>query len=203
MPQCDCAHHDTKPRHWGSAVQGPSWVFLNEWSWVRGNVAVPTLIHTFYLIYTQTTHSHGPLCIALTAAADDYYRVLVTLQPCTVSISQTEDLPPPGKTHLDLIWGKICLLREKEEVSSRRRDCSLASAAWFNLAADSVSVHLYSSYFGRWVRVSAKEGEMEGGQEEEVFVYRGRGKGNCGVLNDHLTNTLTVNGYHIVQPVWI
>lgn len=47
--------------------------------------------------------------------ADDYYRVLVTLQHCSVSISQAEGpSPPPGKTHLDLIWGKICLLREKE-----------------------------------------------------------------------------------------
>lgn len=62
------------------------------------------------------------------AVADDYYRVSVALRPCTVSISQTEDLPAPGKTHLDLIWGKMCLLRERE-VSSRRRDCSLASAA--------------------------------------------------------------------------
>lgn len=95
-----------------------------------GNVAVPALIHTFYLFYTQTTHpySHEPLCITLMAAADDYYRVSVTSQPRTVSISQTEDLPLPGKTHLDLIWGKICLLWEKEEVSSRRTDCSLASA---------------------------------------------------------------------------
>lgn len=48
------------------------------------------------------------------------------------------------------------------------------------------------------MRVSAKEGEMEGGQEDEVFVYRGRGKGNPGVLNDHLTNTSTVNRYHMV-----
>lgn len=93
---------------------------------------MPTLIHTF-LSHLHTNHTFpiriGPPCVALTAAADDYYRVLVTLQPCAVSISQTEDLPPPGKTHLDLIWGKICLLREEEEVSSRRKDCSLASAA--------------------------------------------------------------------------
>ncbi len=60
---------------------------------------------------------------------DDFYRVLVALQPCTVSISPTEYLPPPGKTHLDLIWGKICLLREKEEGSRRKSDCSLAGAA--------------------------------------------------------------------------
>ncbi len=48
------------------------------------------------------------------------------------------------------------------------------------------------------MRVSAKEREMEGGQEKEVFVYSDRGKGNHGILNDHLTNTLTVNRYHIV-----
>lgn len=56
-------------------------------------------------------------------------RRLVTLQPRTVSISRAEGPPPPGKTHLDLILGKICLLREKEEGSRRRSDCSRASAA--------------------------------------------------------------------------
>lgn len=135
------------------------------------------LSFTHFSSFTHKPHisySHRPLRVALKAAADDYYRLLVTPRPCTVSISRTEDLPPPGKTHLDLIWGKICLLREQEEGSGRRSDCSRASAAWFNLATDSVSDHLYSSYFGRWVRVSAEEGETEGGEEREVFVYRRR-----------------------------
>lgn len=182
MPQYNCAHHDTKPPYWSSAVQGPSWVFLNEWSWVQGNVAAPTLIHTF-ISFTHKPHipySYRPLCITLMAVVDDYCWVLVTLQPHTVFISQTEHLPPPGKTHLDLIWGKICLLREKEEVRSRRTDCSLASPAWFNLATDGVCEHLYSSYLGRWVRVSAKESEMEGDKKQEVFVCRDRSKMNWG-----------------------
>lgn len=182
MPQYDCAHHDTKPRYWSSAVQGPSWVFLNEWSWVQGNVAVPILIHTF-ISFTHKPHipySYRPLCITLMAVVDDYCWVLVTLQPRTVFISQTEHLPLPGKTHLDLIWGKICFLREKEVVSSRRTDCSLASHTWFNLATDGVSDYLYSS-FRKWVRVSAKEREMEGGKKKEVFVCRDRGKMNRGV----------------------
>lgn len=153
-----------KPLHRGSAVRGPRRVFPHEWT------AVPALIHTFYLIYTQpaqasvhNTYSCGklrPLVVGNTAA----------------SINPAEDVPVPGKTHLDLIWGKICLLREKEEVSTRRSDCSLASATWFNLASDSVSDHLYSSYFGKWVRVKAKEGEMEEGEEMEVFVYWGKKK---------------------------
>ena len=110
-------------------------------------------------------------------------RRLVTLQPRTVSISRTEGPPPPGKTHLDLIWGKICLLREKEEGSRRRSDCSRASAAWFNLAADSVADHLYSSYFGRWVRVNAEEEEKEGGTEgrkEDNLFTEMEEKGNIG-----------------------
>lgn len=41
------------------------------------------------------------------------------------------------------------------------------------------------------MRVSAKEGEMEGGQEEEVFVYRDGGKGNRGALNDHIKKKTT------------
>lgn len=96
---------------------------------MQGNVAVPIPIHTF-ISFTHKPHisySYSAPCITLMAVVDDYCWVLVTLQPRTVSISQTEHLPPPGKTHLDLIWGKICLLREKEEVSRRRADCSLAS----------------------------------------------------------------------------
>lgn len=88
--------------------------------------AVPTLIHTFYLIYTQTTLSHRLPRIALTATADDYYR-FVGHTAAAHNIHQ--GLPPPGKTHLDLIWGKICLLEEKEEGSSRRSNCSPATAA--------------------------------------------------------------------------
>lgn len=38
-------------------AQGPSWEFLNEWSWVLWNVAVPILIHTFESICTQTPYS--------------------------------------------------------------------------------------------------------------------------------------------------
>lgn len=110
-------------------------------------------------------------------------RRLVTLQPRTVSISRADRPPPPGKTHLDLIWGKICLLREKEEGSRRRSDCSRASAAWFNLAADSVADHLCSSYFGRWVRVNAEEGETAGGTEgrkEDNLFTEMEEKGNVG-----------------------
>lgn len=51
------------------------------------------------------------------------------------------------------------------------------------------------------MRVSAEEGEMEGGKEKEVFVYRDKRKGNCGVLNDHLTNIVTVNRYNITTCV--
>lgn len=36
--------------------------------------------------------------------------------------------------------------------------------------------------------MSAKEGEMEGGKEKEVFVYRDRGKENRGILDDHHPN---------------
>lgn len=48
------------------------------------------------------------------------------------------------------------------------------------------------------MRVSAKEGEMEGGKEKEVFVFRDSGKGNRGALNDHPTNISTVNRYYAV-----
>lgn len=41
--------------------------------------------------------------------------------------------------------------------------------------------------------MSAKEGETEGGEEKEVFVYGDRGGGKCGVLNDHLTNIVNVS----------
>lgn len=65
-------------------------------------------------------YSYSPLHITLMAVVDDYCRVLVTLQPRTAFISQTKHLPLPGKTHLDLIWGEICLPREKEVVSIAR-----------------------------------------------------------------------------------
>lgn len=41
-----------------------------------GDAAVPTLIHTFYLIYTQPPYSHQPPYVPRTAV-DDYRRVLV------------------------------------------------------------------------------------------------------------------------------
>lgn len=50
------------------------------------------------MLYSRKCYAQRPMIVA-----DDYYPVLVTLQPCSVSISQREDLPPPGKTHLDLI----------------------------------------------------------------------------------------------------
>lgn len=91
-------------------LQGPSWVFLNEGQGVGGcRSASFSFIHSI----TFAHRPHTPLCTQH-RNWDDYYWVLVTLQLCRVSIRQTEDLPPPGKTHLDLIWGKICLPRERE-----------------------------------------------------------------------------------------
>lgn len=151
----------------------PSWVFLNEWRRVQGNVAVPTLIHTFYLIYTQAADS-----LFTRAGVHNTYSGGGWLQLSaghTVAsepgIHQPErGSPSAWKNSFRSYLGKNLFVEGKGREVRRRSDCSLASAAWFNLVGDSVSDHLYSPWFGRWE--SAEERETKGRDEEKLFVYR-------------------------------